>query len=141
MLLATSWTRIWSPRSLATWHAKYIRIMPSTSSAPFMNPRSWVKWRPMTRLAMSSRPYVTAVAESRGTTAEALESEQKAKIASGVLPPRGVAMEARVTRRNNAWLAASDWLVRQGLAGIVRHVIDSHLIPRLIGITNSTACI
>ena len=72
------------------------------------------------------------MAKSRGTTAEALEAEQKAKIASGVLPPRGVAMEARVTRRNNAWLAASDWLVRQGLADIIRHVIDSHLNPHFL---------
>lgn len=59
------------------------------------------------------RAQLAALAKVRGTTPEALEAEQKAKIASGELPPRDIAAEARATRRTNAFLAANDAIVRR----------------------------
>jgi aarF domain-containing kinase len=68
---------------------------------------------PGVKLVDGIRAQLAALAKVRGTTAEALEAEQRAKIASGELPPRGIAAEARATKRANAYLAANDALVRR----------------------------
>ena len=46
------------------------------------------------KLVDGIRQQLAALARIRGTTAEALEAEQHAKIASGELPPRDVSTEA-----------------------------------------------
>ena len=68
---------------------------------------------PGVKLVDGIRAKLAALAAVRGTTPEALEAEQKAKIAKGELPPRDVAVEARATRRANGYLAARDWLIRR----------------------------
>jgi len=68
---------------------------------------------PGVKLVDGVRARLAALAEVRGTTAEALEAEQRAKIESGELPLRGLAAEARATRRTNAYLAATDAVVRR----------------------------
>jgi len=85
---------------------------------------------PGKKLVDGLRDRLADVARARGTTAEALEAEQRAKIDRGELIPRDVAEEARATRRANALIAATDVLVRQPLAFLLRRRFEPS--PRLV---------
>lgn len=85
---------------------------------------------PGKKLVDGLRDQLAAIARARGTTAEALEAAQRAKIDSGELTPRDVAEEARATRRANAFIAATDVLVRRPLAFLLRRRFEPS--PRLV---------
>ena len=78
---------------------------------------------PGVKLVDGIRAQLAALARVRGTTARALEEEQRSKVESGVLPPRSVAAEARATQRTNAWLSANDVFIRRPATTMYNYVV------------------
>ena len=75
---------------------------------------------PGVKLVDGFRARLRDIARARGTTAEALEAAQTAKIADGKLPPRDVAQETAATARANALIAMDDLLRRRPLWALGR---------------------